>query len=97
MLYSVSFDNNEMDTLVNETEVSILIMLFNIMLIHDIAPDTLLLGTMTPIIKNNRESPNNSSNYRTLTIVTSLSKLFDLVIINNQNSIFDTFKLKFGF
>ena len=65
------------------------------MLLHGIAPYKLLLGTMTPIIKNN--SSNNSSNYRTLTLGTSLAKLFDLVIINNQKSIFNTSELQFGF
>ena len=42
------------------------------MLVHGIAPSNLLIGTMTPIIKNNRESHNRSNNYRTLTIGTCL-------------------------
>ena len=52
---------------------------------------------MTPIIKDNRESPNNSTNYRTLTIGTCLSKVFDLLIIKKQNKVFNTSELQFGF
>ena len=55
------------------------------MLIHGIAPDDLLLGTMIPLIKNSRESKQNSDNYRALTIGTSLSKLLDIVILKTPN------------
>ena len=71
--------------------------LFNSMLVHGNAPNNMLVGTMTPIIKNNRESHNKSSNYRTLTIGTSLSKVFDLLIIKKQNKVFNTSELQFGF
>ena len=51
--------------------IVVLTMLFNSMLVHGVAPSNLLIGTITPIIKNNRESHTISSNYRTLTIGTS--------------------------
>ena len=71
--------------------------LFNSMIVHGIAPSNLLTGTMTPIIKDNRESPNNSTNYRTLTIGTCLAKVFDLLVIKKQNKVFNTSELQFGF
>ena len=72
-------------------------LLFNSMLIHGIAPDDLLLGTMIPLIKNSRESKQNSDNYRALTIGTSLSKLLDIVILNRQADVLETSELQFGF
>lgn len=63
------------------------LLLFNSMLVHGIAPSSRLIGTMTPIIKDGRESHKNSSNYRTLTIGTSLSKVFDILVIKNQSRI----------
>ena len=71
--------------------------LFNSMLVHGIAPSNMLIGTMTPIIKDNRESNNRSTNYRTLTIGTCLSKVFDSLIIKKQNKVFNTSELQFGF
>ena len=49
-------------------------LLFNSMLVHGIAPDELILGTMIPLIKDSRASKQCSDNYRALTIGTSLSK-----------------------
>ena len=67
------------------------------MLVHGIAPSNMLIGTMTPIIKDNRESNNRSTNYRTLTIGTCLSKVFDSLNIKKQNKVFNTSELQFGF
>ena len=71
--------------------------LFNSMLTHGIVPEEMLIGTMTPIIKDGRESHKNSSNYRTLTIGTCLSKVFDLLVIKDQRKVFDTSEMQFGF
>ena len=43
-------------------------LLFNCMLIHGIAPDELLLGTMIPLITNSRGNKQYSDNYRSHTI-----------------------------
>ena len=48
-------------------------LLFNSMLVHRIAPDDLLLGTMIPLIKNSRAAKRCSDNYRALTIGTGMS------------------------
>ena len=52
---------------------------------------------MIPLIKNSRESKQNSDNYRALTIGTSLSKLLDIVILNRQADVLETSELQFGF
>ena len=72
-------------------------LLFNSMLVHGIAPDDLLLGTMIPLIKNSRASKQCSDNYRALTIGTGMSKLLDIVILNDQKDVLETSELQFGY
>ena len=72
-------------------------LLFNCMLIHGIAPDDLLLGTMIPLIKNSRGNKQCSDNFRSLTIGTGLSKLLDIVILNQQAVKLKTSDQQFGF
>ena len=67
------------------------------MLVHGIARDDLLLGTMIPLIKNPRGNKQSSDNYRSLTIGTGLSKLLDLIIIKQQSDALNTSELQFGF
>ena len=72
-------------------------LLFNSMLVHGIAPDDLLLGTMIPLIKNSRAIKQCSDNYRALTIGTGLSKLLDIIILNRQKDVLKTSELQFGY
>ena len=72
-------------------------LLFNSMLVHGIAPDELILGTMIPLIKDCRASKQNSDNYRALTLGTGLSKILDTVILNRQKEVLETSDLQFGF
>ena len=72
-------------------------LLFNCMLIHGIAPDELLLGTMIPLIKNSRGNKQCSDNYRSLTIGTGLAKILDIVILNQQAAKLKTCDQQFGF
>ena len=67
------------------------------MIIHGIAPDDLLLGTMIPLIKDRRGNSQNSDNYRALTIGTGLSKLLEIVILNRQTNALKTSELQYGF
>ena len=67
------------------------------MLIHGIALDDLLLGTMIPLIKNSRGKKLNSDNYRSLTIGTGLAKLLDIVMLNQQSEKLKTCDQQFGF
>merc|ERR1712179_845915 len=75
----------------------IISLLFSCMLSHGIAPEELLLGTMTPLIKNSRGKKHCSDNYRALTIGTGLSKLLDIIIKNKQTDALKTSDLQFGF
>ena len=72
-------------------------LLFNSMLVHGIAPDDLLLGTMIPLIKNSRAVKQCSDNYRALTIGTGMSKLLDIVILDKQKDALETSELQFGY
>ena len=56
-------------------------MLFNAMLRHGVAPDSLLQGTMLPIVKDKRGKLQDSGNYRAITIGSSILKLFEIVRI----------------
>ena len=75
----------------------ILTLLFNAMLSHGFAPQEMLTGTMIPLQKNKRESRNISENYRAITLGTVIGKLYDIVILQMQASIFKTSSLQFGF
>ena len=67
------------------------------MLVHGVAPDELMVGIMSPLIKDSRKSQQDSDNYRSLTIGTCISKMFDVIIMNKHSSIFHTSDNQFGF
>ena len=71
--------------------------LFNSMIIHGIAPSDFLIGTMIPIIKDHRKSCKKFDNYRTLTLGTIMSKIFDIIILEKHNSYFNTSEMQYGF
>ena len=75
----------------------VLSLLFNSMLVHGVAPDELMVGIMSPLIKDSRISKQDSNNYRSLTIGTCISKIFDTIIMNKHSSIFRTSDNQFGF
>ena len=72
-------------------------LLFNSMLTHGVLPDEMLLGTITPIVKNRRKSVNESSNYRAITCSSILGKLFDIISFNQNRHIFKSLDRQFGF
>ena len=75
----------------------VLALFFNSMLVHGIAPDELLLGTMIPLIKDTRGKKQCSENYRALTIGTGMAKILDIIILNQQRDKLKTSNLQFGF
>ena len=75
----------------------ILALFFNCILVHGLAPDELLLGTMIPLIKDTRGKRQCSDNYRALTIGTGMAKILDIVILNQQKDKLSTSNLQFGF
>ena len=77
--------------------IVVLSLLFNCMLIHGITPDQLMLGIMSPLIKDARKSQQESDNYRSLTIGTCISKIFERVICNKHKFLLKTSDNQFGF
>ena len=69
--------------------------LFRIMIIHGYAPEKLLIGTMSPIPKG--ANVNSSEKYRAITLISSILKLLDYLILRNQKNILETDYLQFGF
>ena len=72
-------------------------LLFNAILRHGVAPETLLEGTMLPLVKDKRGRLQDSGNYRAITIGSSVLKLFEIVLLNKQSFTFQTTNLQFGF
>ena len=52
---------------------------------------------MSPLIKDSRKSQQDPDNYRSLTIGTCISKVFDVIIMNKHSSVFRTSDNQFGF
>lgn len=67
------------------------------MLVHCVTPDELMVGIMSPLIKDARKSQQESDNYRSLTIGTCISKIFEKVIKTKHKSVFETSNNQFGF
>ena len=67
------------------------------MLTHGIAPDEMILGTMSPLIKDARKSQQCSDNYRSLTIGSTMSKIFDMILLKKHNAKLSTSNNQFGF
>ena len=67
------------------------------MLVHGVAPDELMVGIMTHLIKDSRKSQQDSDNYRSLTIGTCISKIFDAIVRDKNSNVFHTSDNQFGF
>ena len=72
-------------------------LLFKTMLSHSCVPSGLLLSTVTPIPKNKNKSLCNSNNYRGIALSNILGKLFDIILLKNNEELFNTSELQFGF
>ncbi len=71
--------------------------IFNAMLIHDISPESMLLGTMVPIPKYKRQSLCNSDNYRAITLGSIIGKILDWIILIKEDQSLSSSSLQFGF
>ena len=74
-----------------------IVLLFNAMLTHGFTPDIMCVGTIIPIVKNKRQSTNNSDNFRGICLQSSLCKLLDIIILHKENSKLQTSENQFGF
>ena len=88
------FDNFKNGTDLLFTLISLL---FSAMSIHGIAPSGLLLSTLVSIPKNKSSNRYNFDNYRQIAISSILGKLFDIIVLEEQEDSFCTDILQFGF
>jgi hypothetical protein len=70
-------------------------LLFTAILVHGFCPDSMLYGTMTPIPKVTGSTL--SDNFRAITLCSTMSKLFDVIILNKCKNVMTTSDLQFGF
>ena len=75
----------------------LLSLIFNSMLVHGVAPDSMLLGTMVPIPKNKRQSLSNSDNYRSIALSSIIGKILDIIILMKEEHTLLSSALQFGF
>ena len=68
---------------------------FSSMLCHGYASDPLLLGTMCPIPKSSNIS--DADKYRAITLCSSITKLFELIVLNQQSASLMSDALQFGY
>ncbi len=59
----------------------LLTIVFNAMLIHGVNPDSMILGTMVPILKNKKKSLCNSDYYGAITLSSIIGTILDWVIL----------------
>ena len=55
--------------------------LFNIMLQFSIVPDAFRHGVITPVVKNKNNSINDASNYRPVSIISIVCKIFEACVL----------------
>jgi hypothetical protein len=91
--------NQQSDHLINGTPLLFrkLAQLFTAMINLGFAPDSFLLGTLSPIVKNGRKSINSSSNYRGITLSSILGKILDRIIMNRFSGSLYSNDFQFGF
>ena len=72
-------------------------LLFQSILSHGTMPESLLLGTITPVPKNVRKSLNESINYRGITVSSVLGKILDIILLQTNSNALSSSPLQFGF
>ena len=72
-------------------------LLYSTVMIHGYMPDSLLLSTIVPIPKNTRGNLSSSDNYRGISLCSSITKLFELIIVDMHQCAFETSNLQFAF
>ena len=60
----------------------ILSVLFNFFLNHGSLPDAFMRSAIDPIVKNKTGDPSDINNYRPIALVTAMSKVFEICILN---------------
>ena len=71
--------------------------LFRFMCFHGVVPDDFGAGTCIPLLKDKSGDINDINNYRGITLIPVISKLFELVLLHLCESLLTTDDLQFGF
>ena len=71
--------------------------LFNLMIVHGVSPDNMLIGTMIPIPKNKKVNKNSSDNFRGICLQSMLCKILDMFMLDKEQNVLSTSDLQFGF
>jgi len=71
--------------------------LFQLILIHGFVPTDFGNGISIPLIKDKTGNINNMDNYRAITLLPVISKLFKMVSLDISNDFLSTDSLQFGF
>jgi hypothetical protein len=72
-------------------------LLFSAILSHGVVPDNFGAGTIVPLIKDKSGNLNDVSNYRPITLIPVISKLFECIILNLCQECFVVDELQLGF
>ena len=76
---------------------TVYILLFSSMSMHGVPPAGLLMSLLVPIPKNKRGNKCDSENYRQIAISSLMGKLFDNIVLEEQQDSLFTDLLQFGF
>jgi len=71
--------------------------LFRSMAKHGFVPDDFGRGTVIPLLKDKLGNANDVNNYRGITLISVISKLFELVLLDICSPLLKTDNLQFGF
>ena len=74
-----------------------LCLLYRSMIKHCIVPDDFGKGIIVPLIKDNLGNPNDVNNYRGITLIPVISKLFEIILVELRAPFLHTDNLQFGF
>lgn len=75
----------------------LLTIVFNCMLVHGVCPQSMINGTMVPIVKCKRKPLTCSNNYRAITLGSIINKIFDWVVLFRESDALISSDLQFGF
>jgi hypothetical protein len=71
--------------------------MFNVMMQHSVVPQAFKNGIIIPILKDKRGNATDVTNYRAITLSPSISKLFEMCVLELYSDVFVTSPLQFGF
>ena len=83
--------------LANLPLVRLLCNLFNSCIIHGYLPDKFMYIVLVPVIKNKTKKVSSRDNYRPISLASTLSKLFEIILLDRLDPYLTTCANQFGF